>query len=124
MPERVYTCDAQDGEALKKLMSYDPYLDKSLSDEQLAKLKNDKEANVIFARQTYMIKDGISVNLDDKKYYLYLSASEEFLQQADGKLKKSITSVQRADPATETKVIGMIEKERTDSETGLGSIFG
>ena len=124
MPTRVYVCDSKDYEKLKKLMEYDPYLDKSLNDEQLSKIKDDKEANVIFARQDYMIKDGISVSLDSGKYYLYLSANEEFLQQADPKLKKNIEGITRAEPDVEAKVVEVVETERSESESGIGSIFG
>ncbi len=58
---------------MKKLLEYDPYLDKSLSPEQLSKLKDDSYANIIFARQDYWIKDGISLGLDREKNYLILS---------------------------------------------------
>jgi hypothetical protein len=105
-------------------MEYDPYLDKSLGEEQLSKLKDDAQANIIFARQDYMIKDGISTNLDTKKCYLYLSASEEFLELADKKLKVSLKSIARADTETEAKVISIIETEMSDSDAGLGLIFG
>ncbi len=105
-------------------MEYDPYLDKNLTDVQLAALKDDPQANVIFTRQDYSIKDGISVGLDRSKYYLYLSASDEFLAGADKKLKASLKSVARADPETETKVISLVEGERESSEQGLGAIFG
>ena len=124
MPARVYTCDSGDANELKKLMEYDPYLDKNLNEEQLAGLKNDEQANVIFARQDYNIKDGISLNLDTKKYYLYLSASDEFLEKADKKLKSSIKNIERADKETEEKIIGIVEGERQQSEQGLGAIFG
>lgn len=105
-------------------MEYDPYLDKNLNEEQLFKLKDDKDANVIFARQDYSIKDGISTSLDPKKYYLYLSASDEFLTSADKKLKIALKSVARADKETEDKLIKMVETERQASEQGLGAIFG
>jgi hypothetical protein len=124
MPSRVYICDIADNNALIKLMSYDPYLDKSLSDEKIAEIKNDPEANIIFARQDYNIKDGISIGLERDKSYLYLSASEEFLDQADKKLKNIIKSIKRADKETEQKVIEIVEGERSSSEEGLGSIFG
>ncbi len=124
MPARVYTCDSADANELKKLMEYDPYLDKDLNEGQLAGLKNDEMANIIFARQDYSIKDGISINLDTKKYYLYLSASDEFLEKAGKKLKSSIKSIARADKETEDKVIGIVEGERSQSEQGLGAIFG
>ncbi|MCL5428107.1 MAG: hypothetical protein M1321_02910 [Candidatus Marsarchaeota archaeon] len=124
MPARVYTCDSGDANELKKLMEYDPYLDKSLSEEELAALRDDAQANIIFARQDYSIKDGISLNLDTKKYYLYLSAGDEFLEKADKKLKASVKSIKRADSDTEAKVIEIVEGEREQSEQGLGAIFG
>ncbi len=124
MPERVYICDASEGSNLTKLMSYDPYLDKSLNEQQLADLKKDPVANVIFARQDYIIKDGISVGLDRSKYYLYLSASDEFLEKAEKKLKDSIKNISRADSETEKNIISIVVGERESSEEGLGSIFG
>ncbi len=105
-------------------MEYDPYLDKAKTPEDLAKLKADPEANIIFARQDYWIKDGISLGLDREKYYLVISAVDEFLESADKKLKKDIPGITRADPDTEQKVISEIEKERNASESGLGAIFG
>ncbi len=124
MPARVYTCGSEDASALEKLMSYDPYLDMSLSEQQIAALKDNESANVIFARQDYNIRDGISTNLDVKKYYLYLSASDEFLEKADKKLRESIKSIARADKVTEDKVIALVEGDRQQSELGVGSIFG
>ncbi len=53
-----------------------------------------------------------------------MSASEEFLDQADKKLKNIIKSIKRADKETEQKVIEIVEGERSSSEEGLGSIFG
>lgn len=124
MSVRVYICDATENSALNKLMSYDPYLDKTLNEQQIIELKKDPEANIIFARQDYMVKDGISVGLERDKYYLYISASDEFLEKADKKLKSSIKSIKRADPETEKIVIAIVEGERESSEEGLGSIFG
>lgn len=123
MPARVYICDSKDVPSLKKLLEYDPYLDKSLSEEQLAKLKGDAEANVIFARQDYKLKDGISLELDRDKYYLYLNATEEFLDRAEKKLKQNIGSVARADHETEDKIVNTIEEEQNNSEQGIGFIF-
>ncbi|MEM0094612.1 MAG: hypothetical protein QXE33_00640 [Candidatus Micrarchaeaceae archaeon] len=110
--------------ALKKLLEYDPYLDKNLTEEDLKKLKEDKDANVIFVRQDYVLKDGISLNLDRNKYYLYLSASQEFMESAEKKLKSSIGSIARLSQDEERKVIETIEEERSRAEFGFGSIFG
>ncbi|MEM3839322.1 MAG: hypothetical protein QXF01_01950 [Candidatus Micrarchaeaceae archaeon] len=124
MPQRVYSCSADEAQALKKLLEYDPYLDKNMSEEQLAKLKKDEDANVIFARQDYLLKDGISLSQDREKYYLYLNANEEFMERAEKKLKANIKSIARVDPDTESQIIEDIESERHASEQGLGSIFG
>ena len=124
MPARVYICDFSHNSELSKLLAYDPYLDKTLNEQQLSELKKDLSANVIFARQDYVLKDGISLGLDRTKNYLYLSASEEFLEKADKKLKEKITGIIRADKETEEKIIKTVEGERESSEEGLGSIFG
>ena len=124
MPARVYICDEKELEKLKFLMEYDPYLDKSKSEADLAAMKQDKDANIIFARQDYQIKDGISMGLERDKCYLYISANEEFLALAEPKLSSSIESAKRADPETEKKIISMIEEEISNSESGIGSIFG
>ncbi len=124
MPARVYLCDEKDLDKLKALMEYDPYLDKSKTEEELAALKQDKAANVIFARQDYQIKDGISIGMEKDKCYLYLSANEDFLTLAEPKLLSAIESAKHADPETEKKIILMIEEEISNSESGIGSIFG
>ena len=124
IPTRTYTCDQKDVESLKKLMTYDPYLDKSKTPEQLAEMKKDENANIIFARQDYWIKDGITLGLDRDKYYLVLSAVDSFLEKAEPKLKESIPGIQRASPEIEAKVVGEMDKERNESESGLGMIFG
>ncbi len=154
MSARVYALDAAEAPALKKMLEYDPYLDqntipkmpKEWSDakyrgehpelaqqieakekeiaQALDRLKNDKETNIIFARQDYQLKDGISLGLDREKSYLYLSANDLFLDGADAKLKKNFKSIQRADAETEQKVIGMIEEEKSRADAGMGLIFG
>ncbi len=70
------------------------------------------------------MKDGIAMDLDRDKSYLYISSNEEFLEKGEEKLKKSIDGLQRADPKTEHKVIELIETERLQGEQGLGAIFG
>ena len=44
------------------------------------RLKNDKNLNVIFARQEYSLREGTSLGLDPNKCYLYLKANDEFLR--------------------------------------------
>ncbi len=109
---------------MKKLLEYDPYLDKGLNEQQLLELKSNPDANVIFTRQDYLLKDGISMNLDREKYYLYINAQDDFLEQGEKKLKARIKSIERASPELESKIISDIESERKESEQGIGSIFG
>jgi hypothetical protein len=113
-----------DAEKLRRLLSYDPYLDKSISVEKLNEIKKDNSANVIFARQDYQLKDGISLGLDREKYYLYISATDEFLSEADKKLKHEIPSIEKVDAALTDRIISELDKERSMSEHGLGMIFG
>jgi oligoendopeptidase F len=154
IPARVYVLNSSDVAALKKILEYDPYLDPNLipktpkewddpkymekhpelkaeaekkkkeSEDALSRLKNDKELNTIFARQDYQIKDGISLGLDREKSYLYLNADEAFLDAGEAKLKKNITSLQRAPKEVENQIIDRIEEERQKSDQGLGFIFG
>lgn len=154
MSIRVYVLNEADATGLKKLLEYDPYLDPNLTpkipdswydeeylkkhpeiakeaaekkkatEEILNKLKNDEAANIIFARQDYVLKDGLSLGLDRSKYYLYLSADDDLLSKDELKLKKNTASLARADSETEKKVIAAIDNERQKSEEGLGFIFG
>jgi hypothetical protein len=124
MAERVYECDKGDHEKLKRLMEYDPYLDKSLTSEQIEQVRNDRYANIIFARQSYVLKDGSSLGMDAKKYYLYLKAGEEFFKDAEEKLKKEITGIKRLDEESEKKVISIINEEESKGNYGIGMILG
>ncbi len=124
MPEHVYECDNDEYPALKKVLEYDPYLDKSLDDAALKKLSSDKYANAIFARQEYSIRDGISVSLEKNKYYLYLKANEDFLKLAEERFSKEFKTVKRAGKESEDKVIGIIHDEETRANQGFGAIFG
>jgi hypothetical protein len=124
MPARVYVADSSKQQELKKLVEYDPYLDSSMKEEDLKHIREDASANVIFARQDYQIKEGASLSLNRDKIYLYISASEDFLERADKKLKAVIAGIERADPETEKKIISSIEDERKKAENGFGYIFG
>jgi len=135
------------------MLEYDPYLDPNLipkipkewddaeylkahseiaeqaaakkkeADTTLTRLREDKEANLIFARQDYQLRDGIVLGLDREKTYLYLNATEEFVAGADAKLKKMLPTIQRAEPETEKKIIDTIDEERQKSDQGLGFVF-
>lgn len=124
MAERVYECDRVDHEKLKRLIEYDPYLDKSLTSEQIEKIRNDRYANIIFARQSYVLKDGSSLGMDPGKYYLYLKAGDEFFKDSEEKLKKEIPSIKRLDPESEKKVVDIINEEESKGNYGIGMIMG
>ncbi|MGI0141864.1 MAG: hypothetical protein ACREBF_04430 [Candidatus Micrarchaeales archaeon] len=124
MPARVYIADISKLQDLKKLISYDPYLDTNLKDEDLKKIREDEMANIIFARQTCIIKEGESLNLDKTKAYLYINSADDFLEKADKKLKIVVEGIQRADPDTEQKVITSISEEQSKADSGFGYLFG
>ncbi len=105
--------EKEDAEKLKKQI-----------EDAAEKLKNDREANIIFARQDYQLRDGTAIGLEREKSYLYLSADDAFLGAGEAKLKKSISSLQRASEDVEKKVISTIDEERQKSDSGLGFIFG
>ena len=153
MSARVYECDKSEVGALKKLLSYDPYLDPNLipkipevDEEEFAKmteeqkkrvkdkeaqaraasekLRNDKLANVIFARQTCDLREGRSIGIENDKSYLYVSATDEFLDLAEEKFKKEFKTIKRVDPQTEKKFIELKNDEESRANAGFGSIFG
>ncbi|HVC58445.1 MAG TPA: hypothetical protein VND15_03150 [Candidatus Acidoferrales bacterium] len=152
MPIRVYECDRAEVEQLKRALEYDPYTDsnllppskyndkdvKSMSAEdkaamakdeaeraeKLAKIRADKLLNLIFWKQDCRMRDAASVDIDGDKVYLYISASEEFLNGADEKFAKEFKSLKRAQKADEDKVIAKIAHEEEIANAGFGSIFG
>ncbi len=124
MPAVVYECDASEANELKKFIEYDPYLDKSLDDEALKKLNSDREANIIFSRQEFSMRDGTSLGLSKEKFYLYINANDDFLKGADTKLKKKFKSLKRASKTEEEKFISVVEEEHNAGNAGIGAIFG
>jgi len=100
--EKVYECDNEKKGELKKLLEADPYSEGS------------------FARAGYKLKDGMMIGEDEKKVYLFISASEEFLKKADGMLKDL------AKPASEdiaSRVIAKIKEEEDTVASGV-AMFG
>lgn len=87
-------------------------------------MKSDDDANVIFARQDYWLKDGAALGLDADKCYLVISAVDSFLEKAEPKLVRMFPGIKRADPELEAKIAADIESERKQAEGGLGMIFG
>lgn len=124
MPAVVYECDASESGELKKFLEYDPYLDKSLDEAALKKLNDDKQANIIFSRQEYSLRDGTSLGLSNGKSYLYIKANDDFLKGADEKLKRSFKGIKLASKEDEQKFINIIEDEQNRGNAGIGAIFG
>lgn len=124
MPARVYIVSISKLQDLKKLINYDPYLDNSIKEEDLAKVRQDEMANIIFARQDCQIKEGAALDLDREKAYLYINANDEFLEKADKKIKALIEGATRAEPEIEQKVISSIVEEQSKAESGFGALFG
>lgn len=124
MQERVYEFDIAEQQLLKKTVTYDPFVDVSVTKEQLETIKQDKYASVIFARQNCILKDGNLLGLDKAKCYLYLKAEDHFIGPAEEKLKRDFKSFRRADKAAEDSVISKIKDEESNSNSGVGMIFG
>ena len=124
MAERVFEFEAQNKQAVKKLIEYDPYLDQSLDTEALKKIKEDPLASTIFTRQECEIRDGDMIGMEATKCYLYIKANDEFMVHAEEKLKKEIPGIKRCEPASESKVINYINEEKEKGNAGFGSIFG
>lgn len=153
MTERVYECDESEVKALKKLLAYDPYLDPNLipklpdvddkaraamteqqraelkakedtASEASKKLREDKYANVIFARQDCDLRDGKSIGIEDEKSYLLIKATDEFLTLAEERFQKEFKTVKRAPADIEKKFITLKEEEESKANAGFGAIFG
>lgn len=153
MPTRVYECEPSEANALKKLLTYDPYLDpnlipktKELDEKEMAKLppeeqqkikdqdaaakaavdklRNDKLANVIFARQDTDFRDGKSLGIETNNYFLLIKATDEWLDLAEQRLKRDFKTVKRAKPDDEKNFIKKKEDEENAANAGFGAIFG
>lgn len=151
--ERVYECDQSEGKELKKILSYDPYLDPNLipksremdekqlaqmseadkkayaeqeakTKEAIAKLKSDKMLNVIFVRQDCDLREGKAIGISDDKLYLYVKAPDDFFPNAEERFKRDFKTVKRANPETEKKFISLKEEEESRANAGFGAIFG
>ena len=150
MAERVYVCDNSELNSLKSRLEFDPALspdivssgpdkpDSKMSEEEkranaegaarreefLKKLSEDKYADLIFVRQEYSIRDGAISGLDKDKSYIYISASEEFLDKAEKMFAERFKSVSRAPKEQEDKLLATIKDEKDKGNAGFGAIFG
>jgi hypothetical protein len=138
-------------EELKKVLSYDPYLDPNLippsekgSGKPMEKMSNEEQkemveranmvnaaieklgakAKIIFTRQEYSIREGAAFGLTSEISLLYLNASEEFLKGSEERLKTEFKTIKRAPKEVEDKVINVINEEQEKANSGLESIFG
>jgi hypothetical protein len=100
--EQVYECESEKKDELKKLLEADPYSEGS------------------FARAGYKLKDGAMVGEDEKKVYLYISASEDFLKIADERLKEI---AKPSDKEVASRVIARIKEEENTVASGV-AMFG
>ena len=153
MSERVYECSKSELEELKKTLAYDPYLDTTLIPPEIKEEKMEKDkltpeqqamidsrnkkvaeahkfleespkGRYIFSRQQYEIKDGASLGLNAEMCYIYLNATDDFLNGAEQRFKNEFKTIKRADSASEQKVISAIKEEQERANLGFGSIFG
>ena len=100
---RVYECEPAKKADVTKLLEADPYAEDS------------------FARVGYKVKDGGVLGEDKAKFYVYISASDEFVKKADGKLKDF---AKPAPKDVEKRIVEKIHKEEEEAESGFGSMFG
>jgi hypothetical protein len=101
--QRIYEVDAAKKKEAMQILEADPYNDDS------------------FARIGYKIRDGASLGGGKNRIYIYLSASEDFLKKADGRLK-DVAQPMKGENAEQ--MIDKIVKEEESAEYGLGNIFG
>ena len=100
--DRVYECENSKKAEVTKILEADPYAEDS------------------FARVGYKMKDGAAVGEEKEKFYVYVSASEEFLKKADEKLKDL------AKPCSD-EVAGRVKKKIEEEENSVAagvSMFG
>ncbi|MDD5171541.1 MAG: hypothetical protein PHF60_00735 [Candidatus ainarchaeum sp.] len=98
---RVYECDSAKKKEVEKILETDPYAADS------------------FARIGYKMKDGVVLDEDKTKAYIYISAPEDFIKKADVKLKDV---AKPASSAVEKRVIEKIQKEEESVAEGVASI--
>lgn len=101
--KRVYECDISKKKDLAKILEADPYAEGS------------------FARAGYKTKEGAVIGEDKSRFYLYISAEENFLKKAE---EKFMDVAARAKEDVEKRIIELIEKEEESATSGFGDIFG
>lgn len=124
MSVRVFVCSKDEVDALKKLLEYDPALDKTLSSDALHNLQQDRYGSVIFARKEFSVREGRSFGMDDDNFYLYLKADDDFLKQAEERFAHEFKTIKHADHMVEKKLEDFISDEENKANQGFGAIFG
>ena len=84
-------------------------------------LEADSLAEDSFARSGYSLKEGKFLEEDEKKCYLYISASDDFIKKADEKLKDIAKPLSGDD---EKRIVEKFKKEEEQATSGFGDIFG
>lgn len=98
----VYECDVAKKKDLIKLLENEPYAEDS------------------FVRIGYKTKEGMHIGEDKNKFYVCISADEEFIKKANEKLKGI---AERAKDDVEKRIVSLIEKEEENATIGFGDIF-
>ncbi len=124
MPVRVYECAAEEAEAVKRLLEYNPATDKSITLDEYNALLNDEYKGVIFSKQECLMRDGREMGIDDGKYYIYINAGEEFQESAERRFSHDFKTIKRASQESEKKMIELIKAEESKVNSGVGAIFG
>ena len=101
--KRIYECEIGKKSQLVKILEAEPYAKDS------------------FARAGYKTKEGETIGEDKAKFFLYISADEEFLKTAEVRIKEFAA---RSKEDVEKRVVAIIEKEEEAATSGFGDIFG
>ncbi|VVC01324.1 Uncharacterised protein [uncultured archaeon] len=101
--DRVYELPLEKKAEVTKLLEAEPYAADS------------------FARVGYKLRDGKALGEDEKKLFIYMSGSADFIKKADEKLK-AVAAPPKSE--IEQRIITKIKAEEEAAEGGFGSLFG
>ncbi len=96
---------------ITKLLEADPY----------GELSPAPYAKMSFARLGFKLKEGVQVDEEKEKFYLYFRGADEYLPFV--KMKLEGLAVQTS-PERSARIIAKIEDEESGAEQGMGAIFG
>ncbi|MEM2948626.1 MAG: hypothetical protein QXY05_00585 [Candidatus Anstonellales archaeon] len=83
-------------------------------------LEENPYAEDSFAKAGYILKEGKALG-EDENYYVYIDASEDFVEKAKEKLKDV---AKPADNKKAERIIKKVEDEQNSAVSGFGSLFG